>query len=200
VLNEKQVENVKDFIDRAGKRTIEATLHLKKDEAKGVTRLFVDFGGASSQGFDGADEVIEKEGLWPCPVYEGSEIVMTNYRFVTKKLFAKEEKNGPQLPRIVCKREMKPEEVAGFFAEEGATSEFSDFISKRGRPFTGSLFRKPTGRHGFKFPERKPRPKKGDSAVAKGAAKKATMKAKTKAKSKTKPKTKPKTKAAAKKK
>jgi hypothetical protein len=44
------------------------------------------------------------------------------------------------------------------------------FTSKRGRPFTGLLVRKATGKHGFEFPERAPRKRKkardGDEADA----------------------------------
>ena len=45
------------------------------------------------------------------------------------------------------------------------------FISKRGRPFRGLLFRKPTGRHGFEFPPREKK-KPGAGRRRKAGAKK----------------------------
>jgi DNA topoisomerase-3 len=88
-------------------------------------------------------------------------IVETTLRYISEKVLSGEESRGPVLPKIVCKREMKEEEVKPFFSEEGKTELMDNFISKRGRPFRGALKRKPTGKHGFEFPPREPRKKAG---------------------------------------
>jgi DNA topoisomerase III len=101
--------------------------------------------------------------------------VITNKRYVTRPVLDGATRVGPQLPRVVCHREMSVEEIAAFFAEAGKTEILDGFISKRGRPFRGALFRKPTGRHGFEFPPREKRaPKKPTAkgtATARGSAK-----------------------------
>ena len=103
------------------------------------------------------------------------------------------------LPKIVCKREMKPDEAKKFF-EEGITDEFDDFISRYGRPFKAKLKLKDNGKHGFEFAPREPKKKK-DGTVSKAKGKgKSKKKRKSKAKSKSaKAKTKSKAKAKAKK-
>ncbi|KAA3604916.1 MAG: hypothetical protein DWQ01_20140 [Planctomycetota bacterium] len=94
-------------------------------------------------------------------------------------------KTGPGcgliMPRQVCKREMTRAEVLVWLAgseEEGHTEWFSDFISKRGRPFTARLVRKANGRHGFEFQPRAPRKKasKKKAAKKKASKKKASKK------------------------
>lgn len=83
------------------------------------------------------------------------------------------------LPKVVCKREMSPEEAKKFF-DEGRTEEFDDFISRYGRPFKAKLVLKDSGKHGFEFAPR----------AAKGKAKAKTDEgaptSKTKAKKSTK--------------
>ena len=69
------------------------------------------------------------------------------------------------LPRTVCKRELTREEAVRFF-EEGKTEVLTDFISKRGRPFSATLVLKDNGRHGFDFPPRASDAKKGKAAEA----------------------------------
>jgi DNA topoisomerase-3 len=98
------------------------------------------------------------------------------------------------LPKVICKREMKPEEAKQFF-DTGHTAEIDDFTSRYGRPFKAKLALKDTGKHGFEFAPRAPKAKSAKSAE------KATAKAKpaTKAKAGAKAKAKTKKKAASKK-
>jgi DNA topoisomerase-3 len=102
------------------------------------------------------------------------------------------------LPRTVCKREITREEAEAFFGT-GKTEVLTDFISKRGRPFSATLFMKDNGRHGFEFPPRGgDGAKKGKAAGAEeGAAGAEKAPAKKKAAAKKAPA--PKKKAAAKK-
>ena len=96
------------------------------------------------------------------------------------------------LPKVVCKREMKPEEAKKFF-EEGITEQIDDFISRYGRPFKAKLKLKENGKHGFEFAPREPKKKKDKSkAKTKSKAKKKTKRtsAKTKKKKTTKAKAK----------
>src|SRR5690606_14548567 len=116
--------------------------------------------------------------------HEDCSIVETNKRYVCEKVLSGELRAGPQVPRVVCHREMAPGEVQGFFSEEGRTPMIEGFISKRGRPFTGLLFRKSTGKHGFEVPTREPKKKaKAGEEAEKPARKTAAKAAKTAGKS-----------------
>ena len=85
------------------------------------------------------------------------------------------------LPRTVCKREITRDEATKFF-DEGETEVFTDFISRKGRPFSAKLVRKEdNGRHSFEFP-----PRGGDADA--GTKKTATKKTATKKKATTKKK------------
>jgi len=68
---------------------------------------------------------------------------------------------GLKMPRTVCKREMRREDLASYFDEETAHTDWiEDFISRKGRAFTARLVRKPNGRHGFEFKPREGGPRK----------------------------------------
>ena len=73
---------------------------------------------------------------------------------------------GVVLPRTVCKREITRDEGLPYFKGD-RTEVLTDFTSRFGRPFSATLFRKETGRHGFEFP---PRKRKGEEAGEAGAA------------------------------
>lgn len=96
------------------------------------------------------------------------------------------------LPKVVCKREMKPEEAKHFF-DVGRTEEIDDFTSRYGRPFKAKLVLKDNGKHGFEFA-----PRAAKAKTAKNGAKPAA-KAKAAAKEGAKAAAKPKKKAATKK-
>jgi DNA topoisomerase-3 len=89
------------------------------------------------------------------------------------------------LPKVVCKREMKPEEARQFF-EQGRTEEFDDFTSRYGRPFKAKLVLKDNGKHGFEFAPRAGKAKSAGAAKSKPASKSKT-KAKATAARKAKP-------------
>ena len=165
LLEEAAAERVDGFVDQSGRSFFDASVTLKHDQDKGRWNLDI---GAENRESGSADDEPEEvlKRLWDCPVHEGSVIVETTRRFVSEKVLLGEESRGPVLPKVVCKREMTEEEVRPFFSEEGKTEMLDNFISKRGRPFRGALKRKPTGKHGFEFPPREPRKKRGAKKAA----------------------------------
>ncbi len=54
------------------------------------------------------------------------------------------------LPRTICRREITRDEAEHYLKHE-RTAMIDDFISKRGHPFSATLFIKENGRHGFEF-------------------------------------------------
>jgi DNA topoisomerase-3 len=177
---------IEGFVDRGGREMLTGTLTLRKDVEKGWV-LDAAIGAAVPTGEQGEEPPEEIVGpAFPCPDHPDCRIVETTRRWVCERVLDGRERTGPVLPKKVCLRELQPEEVAGYFSEEARTVMLEGFTSKRGRPFTGQLVRKATGKHGFEFPERPPRPGRtpkatpeGDGAPAKkGAKKKAPKKAK----------------------
>ena len=167
------------FVDRFG-RQLTGTLFLEPedDTPGGKWTLRTEYGDEEAP-----DAVPEERGdvLFPCPCEDETcaGVVETNRRYVCPKFLDRDAKRGPVLPKVVCLRPMLPEEIAAFFAEEARTPMIEGFTSRRGRPFTGLLFRKPNGKHGFEFPPRKPRAgAKKKPAKKKAAKKKASAKKK----------------------
>jgi len=156
-------------------KQMEGTIFLEEEDGKWQMRT--EYGPPKDED-DGVPEVAGPP-IWDCPEHENCKIIETNKRWICQKMLEGEIRQGPMLPRVVCKREMQPEEVAAYFTETARTETMENFISRRGRPFRGLLFRKPTGRHGFEFPPRK----------KKAGSKKKTKKKATKKNSATKKKT-----------
>ena len=99
----------------------------------------------------------------PCPLGKGQIVETPTY-------FESSEDGGLKMPRTVCQREMTRDDLRPYFDPAiGHTDWIEDFISRKGRPFTARLVRKPNGRHTFEFKPREPR--------APGAAKKTKRKA-----------------------
>jgi len=116
---------------------------------------------------------VDESAFVPCPLGKGM-IVETPTHFESS------EKGGIKMPRTVCQRQMTRDDLRPFFDPEvGHTDWIEDFISRKGRPFTARLVRKPNGRHGFEFKPRERKPKKGDGdgdAAPKKAKRKTTKK------------------------
>jgi DNA topoisomerase-3 len=157
LVAERKIGPVDGFVDRSG-RSLSGFMSLRKDDDAGKWVVDVEYGAPSASGDVVPVEEVEGEELCPSPTDPDDVIVETNLRYVSRKLLRKEAKSGPMLPRVVCQREISPDEARPFFGEAAETALFADFISKRGRPFTGKLVRKPTGKHGFEFPPREGRP------------------------------------------
>jgi len=163
LITEGRVGPVGGFVDRYG-RELEATLILERDEEKGKWVMRTEYGAGANAGPNGeAEEAVGP--VFPCPCeVDGCQIVETNLRYVCKQVLDGETRKGPVLPKVVCHRQMSVEEAGLFFGEGARTEPMDGFVSKRGRPFRGLLFRKPTGKHGFEFP---PREKKKPAAKKK---------------------------------
>jgi len=116
---------------------------------------------------------VDPEPLGPCGRCGEGVVVETPTHYVCRR-DGGEEGCGARLPRSVCKREMRREEALPFFGEEGHTDWFEDFTSRKGRPFTARLVRRPDGRHAFEFKPRSGGRKKAGSK--KVAGKKVTAK------------------------
>jgi len=151
LLEERRVGPVSGFVDRFG-RGLEGTLELVKDPENGKWLVDVKLGPSLD-----AEQEEEIGVLCPSPAGKGDEIVETSLRYVSRKVLEGEARRGPVLPKVVCHREISPAEALQYFSESGKTEVLDGFLSKRGRPFRGALFRKSTGKHGFEFPPREPR-------------------------------------------
>lgn len=153
LLRDKKAGPLGGFVDRSG-RSLTGTVFLEADtdpEKAGKWILRMDWGNGG--GGDTGPEV-QAGVICKCPIHPDCEIIETNRRFVCKKVLEATEKTGPLLPKVVCQREITVEEALKFFGADGRTELIDNFISKRGRPFRGWLFRRETGRYGFQFPQR----------------------------------------------
>lgn len=130
----------------------------------------------------GGDDTIDPTAapFAPCPLKpDGCAVYETgiSYRCLNNCIADQpKRKIGVVLPKLVCQREIQPEEALAYF-NEGQTPDLPDFISRFGRPFTAKLVLQPTGRFGFEFPPREPSTR-GPRAAAATAAKPARGKAK----------------------
>jgi DNA topoisomerase-3 len=84
---------------------------------------------------------------------EGVEYIETTRRYVDKKVLDDSTKSISELPKVICEREISPDEARVFF-ESGKTPVLAGFISKKGKPFRAQLFVKENGRYGFEFEDR----------------------------------------------
>ncbi|MEZ4321087.1 MAG: DNA topoisomerase [Myxococcota bacterium] len=187
LLDKRKLPDVEGFVSLSGQSQtatmslVKRTVAVKRGkEMVEEERWVVDLDYGNSPGVESEEPEVEENILIPSDDKD-AEIVVTNKRYCSRSMFEGTRKIGPILPRIVCHREMSEEEALAFFSEEGKTAILEGFISKRGRPFKGALFRKTTGKHGFEFPprERKAPAKKPAKSAAKGtkaAAAKSTAK------------------------
>lgn len=167
---------------------------LKLDD-KGEVQLVSEDGSLVGSGLV-AEITAESLPLTACPFGKDRQIFETESTYQCqcddscKEAFPKIKKVAV-LPKVVCKREMSPEEAKQFF-DGGRTEEFDDFISRYGRPFKAKLVLKDSGKHGFEFA---PRAAKGkakakatgdEGAIASKAKSKKASKRKAVAKSKSK--------------
>jgi DNA topoisomerase-3 len=160
LLTMETVGPIEGFVDRAGREMLTGTLTLRKGDERGWI-LDAQIGAAvpGGEGEEAPEQIVGP--AFPCPAHRDCQVLETTRRWVCERVLDHRERTGPMLPKKVCQRELQPEEIAGYFGEEGRTAMLEGFTSKRGRPFTGLLVRKPTGKHGFEFPERPPRKKGG---------------------------------------
>jgi DNA topoisomerase-3 len=160
LVRDRRADKVTGFIDRFG-RALEGRIVLEPESPEPGSQwtMKVEFGAGS----DTSTEETPVGVVFPCPCgdAECQGVVETNVRFICQRLLDGLAKAGPVLPRVVCGRSMELEEVEPYFSAEAHTGFIEGFISKRNRPFKGRLVRRPTGRHGFEFPEREGGPPRG---------------------------------------
>ncbi len=179
LVRDRNATGVVGFADRFG-RALEGSIFLEPedDTQGGKWTMRIVYGDSAAADADGGGGGAEVRGdvVFPCPCGDAScaGVVETSHRFICQRFLDGAAKSGPVLPKIVCQRPIELEEAAAFFAEDAKTPFIEGFTSKRGKPFTGMLVRKATGKHGFEFPPRPGRPQRGAAAGddAKPAAKK----------------------------
>ena len=85
---------------------------------------------------------------------DGVEVIETTLRYADAEFLGGAPKPKALLPKLVCEREMTPDEARAFFLE-GETELLGGFKSKKGRFFKAKLILKTNGRHGFEFAPRR---------------------------------------------
>lgn len=179
------------FIPRNGRGFLQGTIHLtrKYSESRDAEVWTLDVDTSGSEGNDEPEQLLGETKM-PCP-WEHEEvddcvILETNHRWVCRELFEEREKKGPQLPKVICKRDMEQAEIEAYFGPEGQTPFIDDFISRWDRPFRAQLVRRPrSGRYKFEFPEReKKKTDKADATEGETKPKRAAAKKSTRAKGK----------------
>jgi len=150
LLEKKETPVLDGFSYRDG-RTYSASLRL---DGKELTLVPVE-GSEGDHVSDVVEYEVDDRPLGPCPREHGSEVVETTTHYVCKSTLerTKDDDSKPcpfTLPRTVCRREMTRDE-AEHYLKHKRTAMIDDFISKRGHPFSATLFIKENGRHGFEF-------------------------------------------------
>ncbi|MCG8589879.1 MAG: DNA topoisomerase 3 [Proteobacteria bacterium] len=180
LLEKGQTPELDGFTARNG-RTYRGVIELDAEEVKLVVR-------PAGWNEDAANDIpeyeVNEEPLGSCPQGCGSDVIETPTSYICagrheaeeswarKRAEAKERGEKPPrrkpgekdaicgfvFPRTVCKREITRDEAL-YYMEHGRTELLTDFTSRHGRPFSATLFRKDTGRHGFEFPPRESKKK-----------------------------------------
>ncbi len=171
LLLEKKETGVLDGFSYRDGRTYSASLKL---EGKELQLVPVE-GSEGDRVSDAVEYEVDDRPLGPCPRDHGSEVVETATHYLCKSTLerSKDDDSKPcpfTLPRTVCHREITRDE-ADHYLKQKRTEMLSDFISRRGHPFSAVLFLKENGRHGFEFAPRAGR------AGRKPSGKKTTRKA-----------------------
>lgn len=163
-LLEKGVTRELDGFKSANGNTYRAVLQLINGT---LNRKMVE--GSQSEDVlpEGMELNLEPFGV--CPLHgEGCQIVETpsQYLCTTKKKAKEAGETGGEgfsFPRILCKREIKRDDVIKFLGT-GATDFLQGFVSKKGRKFSAKLVARPDKiNFDFVFPERGEKKPKGEA-------------------------------------
>lgn len=155
------------------RKPFDASVQLVDDKTKGKKVEFI---------FEKSEEEIAEgeaaktgETLCKCPLCKDGEIRVTDTAYLCS-VRAEGGKCKARLSRNMCKYEIPPEQAKKFF-EDGETDEITDWISKKGRPFTAKLACNKKGARmlQWRFPPRKKAASK--KATKKTAAKKTAKEA-----------------------
>jgi len=124
-------------------RPFSATLHLT-DEGR-LRWEFPPRTSGQSSGKPAREFPVNAEPLVRCPKHADADVIETPTTYACSQ-----EGCSVHLPREVCKREITREEATAYF-KDGQTPVLEALISRKGTPFSASLYLKRTGRHGFRF-------------------------------------------------
>lgn len=165
LVNKGETGELDGFKSQSG-QTYKAILTLDKGT---VIRKPVE----GSEDLTGLQITIDENPLGDCPIHGSPcRVIEAQVEFVCEQRKAAKQAGqktatGFSFPRLICKREMKREEVLQFLKDK-QTAFLNGFISKKGRPFSAKLTMQANGGFAFEFPERKKAAAKKDedSAVA----------------------------------
>ena len=146
LLQERIVGPLGGFRSRVG-RPFSAVVKLDGD----FKQVF-DFGDSADQQAEQVD-FSKLPALGPCPVCKSGTIYDTGSAYQCSNAKSCKFRMG----KTICQREIPPEQVFKLI-ETGKTELISQFISKKGKPFSAFL-KLQNGKVGFEFEERKPLPK-----------------------------------------
>ena len=147
VIREGSIGPLQGFRSRIG-RPFAAMLRLKDDFT-----LELDYGQNRAE--DDAAEAVDfsaQTALGPCPKC-GSGVYEHGLNYVCEKSLGPQRSCDFRTGKIILQREIEREQMSKLI-NEGKTDLMHRFISKKGRPFSAFLVKKPDGNIGFEFAPR----------------------------------------------
>ena len=149
LIKEGRIGPFDDFKSKSG-NDFSATLLLDRDKGK----VSFEFPNATVDDFD-PSQIGTLESIGTCPK-EGCDgkVLVAPSNYTCEKLLDGSGTCDFKLGRVICKRELAPEEVSVMLGEAKKSDLLSDFISKRGRPFKAYLNLTGAGRLRFEFEPR----------------------------------------------
>ncbi len=147
VIREGSIGPLQGFRSRIG-RPFAAMLRLKDDFT-----LELDYGQNRAE--DDAAEAVDfsdQTALGPCPKC-GSGVYEHGLNYVCEKSLGPQRSCDFRTGKIILQREIEREQMSKLI-NEGKTDLLHRFISKKGRPFSAFLVKKPDGNIGFEFAPR----------------------------------------------
>jgi DNA topoisomerase-3 len=124
-------------------------------------KIEFDFGQGDAEGGE-APDFTGKEPLGPCPKC-GSRVFEHGVAYVCEKAVGPERSCDFRSGRMILQQPVEREQMQKLLAT-GKTDLLVNFVSKKGRKFKAFLVKQPSGKVGFEFMARAPKP--GDKAPA----------------------------------
>ncbi len=157
LIEKRDVGPLDGFRSRLG-RAFSANLILNKENA-------IEFSWGDKDGEDGEPpDFTGQESLGECPKCKSRVFEMPN-AYSCEKAVGSAKTCDFRSGRVILKRPIEREQMIKLLAE-GKTDLLTNFISKKGRPFSAYLVRQPDGKTSFEFEAREP---KAGGAGGKGA-------------------------------
>ena len=162
LIEKKEVGPLDGFRSRLG-RAFSANLILNKEFA-------IEFSWGDKDGEDGEPpDFTGQESLGECPKCKSRVFEMPN-AYSCEKAVGSAKTCDFRSGRVILKRPIEREQMVKLLTE-GKTDLLTNFISKKGRPFSAYLVRQPDGKTSFEFEAREPKAGgKGSRAAASGPA------------------------------